>query len=246
MATHLDSLPERLTAVRSEIGTAARNAGKDPSAVTLVAVTKSATPAVFGELLAAGVADAGESRVADAAGRIAGHERDFRWHLVGHLQSNKARRALALFDVFHGVDSIALMQRLDQLAVELDRSPELLLQVNVSGEDTKHGLTPAQLPAALEASRALRRARLIGLMTMAPASGDPESARPVFRDLAALRDRYIGLQGLQGLTQLSMGMSDDFAVAVEEGATMVRIGTRLVRGPDTALTGNALRDGGAP
>ena len=134
MARQHDLLPDRLRAIRDGIDEAAQRAGRDPAEVTLVAVTKSAPAAILGELKTAGVTDAGESRVREAAARMAGHEHDFRWHLVGHLQSNKARRAMALFDVFHGVDSIALMRKLDELAVELDRDPELLLQVNVAGE----------------------------------------------------------------------------------------------------------------
>ncbi|MHC4845553.1 MAG: YggS family pyridoxal phosphate-dependent enzyme [Planctomycetota bacterium] len=230
MATQHDLLPDRLRALRDAIEAAARRAGRDPDGITLVAVTKSAPPSIFGALRAAGVTDVGESRVQGAAERMAGHETDFRWHLIGHLQSNKARRAMGLFDVFHGVDSIALMRRLDELAVELERDPELFLQVNVSGEPSKHGFAPDELPEALQAASALRRARLVGLMTMAPLADDPEQARPVFQELAALRERHAGSAGAEHLTQLSMGMSDDFAVAVEEGATMVRVGRSLVGG----------------
>lgn len=245
MATQQHPLPDRLRAVRDVIGAAARRAGRDPAEVTLVAVTKSAPPSILGELLEAGVKDAGESRVREAEARMAGHEHDFRWHLVGHLQSNKARRAMALFDVFHGVDSTALMRKLDDLALELDRHPELLLQVNVGGERSKHGLLPEELPEALEASRALQRARLVGLMTMAPAADDPQQARPIFRELAALRDRHAQRAGPEGLRHLSMGMSDDFAVAVEEGATMVRVGRRLVGARGAALAGGAPEAGAA-
>jgi len=245
MATEHELLPDRLRALRDAIEAAARRASRDSGAVTLVAVTKSSPPSIFGELLAAGVEDVGESRVQGAAERMAGHERDFRWHLIGHLQSNKARRAMELFDVFHGVDSIALMRRLDDLAVELDRDPEIFLQINVSGEASKHGIAPGELPEALTAARALRCAKLVGLMTMAPLAEDAEAARPVFRELAALRDRHADEAGPDGLPQLSMGMSDDYEIAVEEGATMVRVGRSLVGGLGAALAGDAPSEGAA-
>ena len=212
----------RLQAVRGEIERAQAASPRSAPRVSLVVVTKAAPPAIFDDLAALGVSDVGENRIQDAEVRQRGHEASFRWHLVGHLQANKARRAVALFDVFHGVDSLALMQRLDRLAGELGRRPELLLQVNVSGEASKHGLLPADLPAALEAAAGLAHARVTGLMTMAPLVERPEQARPVFQALAQLRSRY------GAPPELSMGMSDDFAVAVEEGASLVRVGRRIV------------------
>ena len=212
--------PVRLALVRREIDAAARRGGRRACDVTLVVVTKSAPPAVFERLAAAGVRDVGESRVQAGQQRRAGATGEFRWHLVGHLQSNKARAALQTFDVLHGIDGLELLLRLDRLAGEAGRAPEVFLQVNVSGEDSKHGLSPAALPAAVDGAAALRHVRLVGLMTMAPAVGD---ARPVFAGLRALRDRHA-----PGLAQLSMGMSDDFVAAIEEGATCVRVGRRLV------------------
>lgn len=220
-----DTLPERLRSLQQELEAAARRGGRRAQDLTLVVVTKSAPDAVFGRLAAAGVRDVGESRVQAGLRRRAGREADFRWHLVGHLQSNKARPALEAFDVLHGLDSLELLGRLERAAAELGRRPEAFLQVNVSGEASKTGFSPAALPAALELARGLRHLRVTGLMTMAPASEDPEAARPVFAGLRELRDRLA-----PDLRQLSMGMSDDFAVAVEEGATCVRIGRRLVEG----------------
>jgi len=217
------SLKQRLHAVRDELDLAA---GERAAAVRLVVVTKSAPPAIFAELAQLGVTDVGENRVQGAAERLAGFESAFHWHFIGHLQSNKARAAMALFDVFHGVDSLSLLRRLDRVAGELGRSPELLLQVNVSGEQSKSGFAPDELDEVLVVAAELRHARVSGLMTMAPRSTDTESTRPVFRELA----RLAAMDRAQSppLNQLSMGMTADFGVAVEEGATMVRVGRRIV------------------
>jgi len=228
------TLDERLTAVQRELDEAARRAGRQAADVTLVVVTKAAPPAVFEPLAAAGVRDVGESRVQAGQQRRPGHEHGFRWHLVGHLQSNKARAAVAVFDVLHGIDSIELLRRVDRAAGELGRTPELFLQLNLGVATNRHGLQPAALPDALAAARDLRHARLLGLMTMAPGDG-LVSARATFKELRQLRDRLA-----PDLSHLSMGMSEDFAVAVEEGATCVRIGRRLVEDlPE-------LRSGGSP
>ena len=223
MADSALTLPERLARVRGELAAAARGAGRPAEGVRLVVVTKSAPQGVFELLAAAGVGDVGESRVQAGLARREGREAAFCWHLVGHLQSNKARAAVGAFDVLHGVDSLELLARLERAAGELGRAPRLFLQVNVSGEGSKHGLSPAALPEALAAARALRHARAVGLMTMAPEGADPEAARPVFAGLRRLRDELA-----PELAELSMGMSEDFAVAVQEGATCVRIGRRLV------------------
>jgi hypothetical protein len=219
------ALAARLAEVQDAVAHAATRAGRDPDAVRLVVITKAAPPSIFDALRRLGVTDVGESRIQSAEQRMVGHEQDFRWHLVGHLQGNKAKRAVALFDVLHGIDSLALLERVDRLAGELGRSPECLLQVNVSGEEAKHGFRTEELGEALERAADLAHARVTGLMTMAPRSDDPESTRAVFAELARLRD---GHRSPPELPQLSMGMSEDFAVAVEEGATLVRIGRRIV------------------
>jgi hypothetical protein len=228
MDTQHPRLGERLALARSRIERAARRAGRDPGEVTLVLVTKSAPPSIFGAARRWGVRHVGESRVQDAARRRAGDEHGFTWHLVGHLQSNKARRAVAMFDVLHGVDSPELLARVDDAAGSLGRRPRVLLQVNVTGEPSKHGLAPDALSDALAPARSLRHARLVGLMTMAPACDDPEQARDAFRRLAALRASHAPALGPGALAELSMGMSGDFEVAVEEGATLVRLGTAIV------------------
>lgn len=219
-------LAGRLSQVRARIASAALRAGRSPGDVRLVVVTKSAPASVLPSLARLGVTDVGENRVQAGEGRV---QAPFRWHLVGHLQANKARRAVQLFDVLHGIDSAELLSRVDRLAVETGRRPEVLLQVNVSGESTKHGVPSGALPGLMKVAAACRAARVVGLMTMAPADADAERCRPVFAALARLaREDPFGR-----LTQLSMGMSADFEVAVEEGATLVRVGRGIV-GPSGA------------
>ena len=246
MRAPAEELAARLADVRGRIAAAAARAGRDPAAVTLVAVAKSAPAEIYGVLADAGLRDVGESRVQAAAQRRpAAGAAPLRWHLVGHLQSNKARRAVELFDVLHGVDSPELLLRLERAAVELGRAPELLLQLNLlpgpagHGETGRHGLRPDELPAALAAARTLRAARVTGLMTMAAEDAGEAAARTVFRELAELRRRHA--EPDLPLPHLSMGMSDDFPLAVEEGATLVRVGRRLVEG---VLPGLAPRHGG--
>ncbi|MBM3986191.1 MAG: YggS family pyridoxal phosphate-dependent enzyme, partial [Planctomycetes bacterium] len=180
------ALSARLLEVRRAIDRAARASGRRGDAVALVVVTKSAAPGIFAAALDAGVTDVGESRVQAGVQRRAQAPEGLRWHLVGSLQSNKARAAVAAFDVLHGIDSAALLERVERAAAELSRHPELYLQVNTSGEASKHGLSPAALPEALALAAGLRHARFAGLMTMAPA-GDPLAARAAFAALRSLR-----------------------------------------------------------
>lgn len=224
----MSSLSRRLSELHDQLAAAAVRGGRAPEAVRLVVVTKSAPPSVFGELLELGVTDCGENRVQGAAERLAGFEQRLRWHFIGRLQSNKVRKALALFDVFHGVDSAGLLGRLDQVAEELGKRPTLLLQVNVSGEDSKAGVSPEELPELLSRAGELRAARVAGLMTMAPRAEDPEQTRPIFRRLAELAFELGPPDAPVPLPELSMGMSQDAAVAVEEGATLVRVGRQLL------------------
>lgn len=225
-------LATRLASTRDRIAAAARRSGRSAADVRLVAVTKASPPSRFDELVRAGVRDCGENRVQGAAERLAGYEQSFRWHFIGHLQSNKARAAAALFNVFHGVDSLNLLRRLDRVAGELGRSPELLLQVNVSGEGSKAGVEPARLPELLAEAAGLEHARVVGLMTMAPRVAQPEDARPFFAGLAELAAAHGPPGAPVELSELSMGMSQDFEVAVEEGATLVRIGRSLLPPPE--------------
>ena len=178
---------------------------------------------------AAGLTDFGENRVQEALGKIGrASGLRVRWHLIGHLQSNKARSAAAAFDWIHSVDSVKLLRRLDAAAVEAEASPNLLVQVDLAGEATKHGAPVDDVRPMFEAALACRAARVRGLMLMPPWSENPEAARPWFRRLRELRDELLG-EGIDpaALTELSMGMSHDLEVAIEEGATMVRVGTAI-------------------
>ncbi len=226
-------LAGRMAAVRELIDAAAARAGRRGSDVTLVAITKSAPPTIFSEARAAGLEDVGESRVQAVRERMQGHADAFRWHLVGHLQRNKVRTAVKHFDVIHSVDSPGLIDRIDRIAGEEGRRPAVLLQVNVSGEASKSGLTPTTALDAAERAAGRQHLRLVGLMTMAPQVDEVQATRPVFARLAALRERIAAEVGI-ALPELSMGMSNDFAIAVEEGATLVRVGRRLVD-PDFAV-----------
>jgi PLP dependent protein len=227
---------ERLAHVRARIDAACRRAGRDPAAVTLVAVSKTFPVAAIREAVAAGVTTFGESRIQEALPKISAlaDVPGLAWHLVGHLQRNKAVKAVGPFALIHSVDTLALAERLDRLAAERGLVQEVLVEVNVAGEATKHGVAPEDAAALVGAAAALAHLRVRGLMGMAPYAADPEAARPHFRRLAALL-REIAQNAPGGVTMdtLSMGMSDDFEVAIEEGATLVRIGTRLFGGRET-------------
>lgn len=206
--------------VRERLAAAAARAGRRPEEVTLVAVTKGVALVRIREAVAAGVTDLGESRVQEAAPKIAALRTGARWHLVGHLQRNKAGLAAGLFSVIHSLDSVRLAEALSRHAPQ---PLELLLQVNVAREPQKFGVPPEALASVLRSTAQLPHIRIVGLMTIAPLTSDPERARPVFRRLRTLRDEAARVLGT-ALPHLSMGMTDDFEVAVEEGATMVRIG----------------------
>jgi len=234
-------LTTNIETVRARILAAARRSGRDPAGVTLVAITKTVSPALAGCLPAAGVTDAGENRVQEAETKTAAAPPGLRWHLVGHLQTNKARRAVELFDVIHSVDSTRLLEALDRPARERNRVLPVLLQVNISGEEQKSGVPPAGLRDLLGAASRMPNLLVRGLMGMGPLAGDPEVCRPLFRALRDLRDRANREEWYpRPLTDLSMGMTNDFEVAVEEGATLVRIGTALFQGvPDPGSPGDS-------
>jgi PLP dependent protein len=219
-----------VAAVRERIARAAARAGRRAEEVTLVAVGKTFPAALLAQAFAAGVRDLGENRVQEAIPKIEAlahlRPQGLRWHLVGHLQSNKARRAAVLFDLIHSVDSVDLANRLDRAAADAGRTLPVLVQVELGGEATKSGLAEVQLLPTLEATRGLPHLRVNGLMTIPPPSEDPEGSRPFFRRLRELRDQAAAKGLLRG-SELSMGMSGDFEVAVEEGATLVRVGSSL-------------------
>ncbi len=234
------SIEENLNSVRSRIAAACRRAGRNESEVALVAVTKTVGPAEVAELYRLGVRDFGENRVGD--GLLHKNELnrpDARWHLIGHLQRNKAAEALAGgFALIHSVESEQLLEvlekEMEKLPPQLDRriapKAKILLEVNVGGEESKYGLPPdaEALCAMAEKTESLKKVKLFGLMTMAPITDDPETSRPLFRRLAELK-REVSQRIGRELPDLSMGMTGDFEVAVEEGATIVRVGTALFR-----------------
>jgi pyridoxal phosphate enzyme (YggS family) len=219
-----DSLHERLRGVRRTIETAARQAERDPGAVRIVAVTKTFPPAAVHAALAAGLTDVGENYVQEARAKRV-HAPDGTWHLIGGLQRNKVRQAVAAFDYVHTADSAPLAAALSEAATDAGRRLPVLVQVNVARESSKRGVAPEGAQALCEVVLGLAGLRLEGLMTIGPAV-PPEAMRPHFRALRELRDDVGHRLGVE-LPQLSMGMSDDFAVAVEEGATLVRLGRVL-------------------
>ena len=219
----------RLTEVRSRIATAARSVGRAPSSVRLIAVSKTCPLDAIQDAYAAGQRDFGENRVQEALQKIGrATEPDIRWHLLGHLQANKARKAAGAFAWIQSVDSIELLLTLDRAALGAGTNPELLIQVAVTHEATKFGTPPADVPRLFEAGARLEAARVVGVMTIPPPAQTPEHARPWFRRLRELRDEWqaSGIPTAM-LRELSMGMSGDFEVAIQEGATMVRVGTAI-------------------
>ena len=226
--------------MRGRIARAAVGTGRNPDGVRLVAVTKTFPLATVEAAADAGLADFGENRVQEALQKIEGAAgRRIRWHLIGHLQSNKARAAAARFDWIHSVHSLKLLRRLDQAAAEKGTTPNLLVQVDLAGESAKHGAPPDEVRSLFDAASRCRAARVRGLMLMPPWNADPEATRPWFRRLRELRDS-LGDEGIarSALTELSMGMSHDFEAAIQEGATIVRVGTAIFgRRPPAAPAG---------
>ena len=218
---------EILGEVRERIAAACARSGRDPGDVEIIAVTKTHGEDVVREAWEAGLGIVGENKVQEAAWKKPASVSGPQWHLIGHLQSNKVRHALEIFDFIHSVDSVKLADRINTIADDIGSSPRILLEVNVSGEKSKSGMRPEDVKPTLGHIMAeCPRITVEGLMTMAPFSENPEDARPYFRRLRELRDgleRDLGI----GLPRLSMGMSGDYEVAVEEGATWVRLGTVL-------------------
>ena len=213
-------------AVRQRIEAACARAGREPGSVTLIAVTKSQPPEVVCAAAGFGLKLFGENKVQEAKAKIPLCPGRLRWHMVGHLQSNKCRDAVGLFEMVQSVDSLHLAEELNRRADQAAKTLPVLLEVNAVGEASKFGYRPDHLLADLPRINALPRLEIHGLMTVPPWTLDPEKVRPVFREMRDLRQRCEQLLGAP-LAHLSMGMTGDFEVAIEEGATMVRIGTAL-------------------
>jgi pyridoxal phosphate enzyme (YggS family) len=222
----MPNFAERLELIREQIAAAAGRAGRSPDEVTLLAVSKTHPPEAILEALEAGQTLFGESKVQEARAKVPLLPGRARWHFIGHLQKNKIRQALPLFELFHGIDSLELARDLDRIGGEAGLFPRVLLEVNVAGESSKFGFQPARLRSELEELLALERVQIGGLMTIAPYALEPEASRPHFVALRDLRDTLED-EFRVPLPELSMGMSGDFAVAIEEGSTLVRVGTAL-------------------
>ena len=220
MAIARTQIEANLARVRGRMADAAQRAGRSPESVRLVAVTKSVGIEEARILHELGVAALGENRVEDARAKIETLDPAVEWHMIGSVQRRKARDVAALFDTVDTVDRLELAEALEQRCRELDKVIRVLVEANVSGEPSKHGFAPEALAAVVGLMRAMPHLRVEGLMTMAPLVEDPEAVRPVFARLRQWAERL-------GLRELSMGMSNDFEVAIEEGATQVRIGTAL-------------------
>jgi pyridoxal phosphate enzyme (YggS family) len=232
-ASNAPNLPNdisaRLESIRARITAAAESAGRPPSSVRLIAVSKTFPIESVRAAYEAGQRDFGENRVQEALQKIATTtDLSIRWHLIGHLQTNKARKAGPAFAMIQSVDNVELLEKLDRAADEAGQAPELLIQVDLAGEATKYGARPDEVPRLFEAAAACRAARVAGLMTLPPVPDSPEDARPWFRRLRELRDEWLAA-GVPApmLRELSMGMSGDFEVAIQEGATLVRVGTAI-------------------
>jgi pyridoxal phosphate enzyme (YggS family) len=223
----MGTIRENIDRVRERIDDAARRAGRPPGDVTIVAVTKTFGPDVVEEVLRAGVGDIGENRVQELLAKAAAVALPCRWHLVGPLQRNKAGKVVGLVHRLHAIDGVRIAQTVDRIAGERGLRASVLLEVNLSGEASKHGVAPAEALAAGEALAALPHLDFRGLMTIGPLHGGIAEARRSFRELAALAARMRAATGL-ALPELSMGMTGDFEAAVEEGATLLRLGRVIV------------------
>ncbi|KTD88117.1 YggS family pyridoxal phosphate-dependent enzyme [Paenibacillus etheri] len=223
------TLQERIAEVEERVARACAASGRDRNDVKVIAVTKYVSLEMVSSVLEAGLEHIAESRWQDAEHKWKVLGNQGTWHFIGHLQTNKVKDVIGKFQYIHSLDRISLAQELHKKAIAADQEVNVFLQVNISGEDTKFGLSPEAVPGFLREIASLDHVKVIGLMTMAPLEGDPELTRPVFRGLRELRDELNQLALTpEPITELSMGMSNDFEVAIQEGATWVRLGTVLV------------------
>jgi len=222
----MSEIADRLASIQGRLAAAATAAGRDPGSVALVAVSKTHPVESVREAFEAGQTIFGENRVQELLAKAPLLPAKIRWHLIGHLQKNKIRKVLPLVELIHGVDSLDLARDIDRIAAELGLFPRILLEVNVSGEESKFGFDPGVLRTQVDELLGLPRVQVEGLMTIAPYVENPEEVRHVFRNLRTLRDELATRSGTP-LSTLSMGMSGDFEVAIAEGATLVRVGTSI-------------------
>lgn len=217
-------LPARMAEIRSQVERAAAQVGRRADEIQLVAVSKTHPVEVLKAAIKAGATDFGENRVQEAESKILEIGQAVKWHLIGHLQSNKARKAVQLFDIIHSIDSLEIVERLERICAEEKREKlDVLIQVDLAEETTKTGAPEKDLPPLVEALRRAEHLNLRGLMTLPPFFDDAERVRPFFRRLREIRDEIFG----DAPAELSMGMSHDFEIAIEEGSTIVRVGTAI-------------------
>jgi hypothetical protein len=229
-------IKENIFKVKERISLACSRCNRNPSEITVVAVSKNRTTAQIKEAMEAGIADIGENKVQEALLKYktiqqAVDDRQPNWHMVGHLQKNKAKTAVEIFDLIHSVDTIELAREIDRQAAKINKIQEILIEVKTSPEETKFGLSPDETIEAIKETHDLKNIKIKGLMTIAPLVDNPEEARPYFRMLRELLDKINKLSTTDyRLSTLSMGMTDDFKVAIEEGANIVRIGRAIFEG----------------
>ena len=224
-----EEIQERLARIRDRVARAAQRVGRGPEEITLIAVSKTVDPSTVQLAADVGVRDLGENRVQEAIGKFQQVKAGgLKWHLIGHLQSNKARQAVSTFDFIHTIDTVDLAQRLDRIAGEEGKRPVVLVQVDLAHEPTKSGADEADVPEIVEALGSAENLDFRGLMTIPPFVDEPEQSRGYFKRLRELLENLNQDRAPQRLlTELSMGMSNDFEVAIEEGATMIRVGTAI-------------------
>ena len=222
-------IQKNIQQIQAKIAAAAQNCGRNPREITLIGVSKRKPAALMEEAIAAGHRDFGENYIQEAMEKIDTLGRDrAAWHFIGHLQSNKAKFAVKYFDLIHTVDKVKLAKEISKQAAKIDKIQDILIQINIAEEETKSGAEAEEVQELVKAVSTLPNVRIRGLMCMPPFFDDPELARPYFRQVRQI-SRDIGAMGLANveMAHLSMGMSNDFAVAVEEGATLVRVGTAI-------------------
>jgi len=224
----MGQIARNLEEIRSQIKIAAEKVGRNPEEIKLVAVTKTVEVAKIKEALAAGVTAIGENRVQEAREKYEYLPHDIEWHLIGSLQTNKVKQGVQMFDLIHSVDRIPLVDEINKQCLKLDKVMHVLIQVNISGEETKHGADLEEAENLLRYAASLPGIKVKGLMTIAPFFDDPEETRPVFRGLKRMQEELIAksIPGVE-LEYLSMGMTNDFMVAIEEGANIIRVGSGI-------------------
>ncbi len=222
------SVRENLQSVQDRIASTAQRVGRNPGSIKLIAISKTKPVNLIVEAIDAGVTDIGENRVQEAKGKRSQVDRPVNWHLVGHLQTNKVKQALQIFDLIHSVDSFRLLAEIERQSCRLNRRTDTLIEVNTSGEESKYGLQPNEVLSFMESALEFSHVRIRGLMTVGEFVPDPEEVRPSFTLLRSLKEK-IDSQGYPNVAMeyLSMGMTNDFEVAIEEGANMVRIGSAI-------------------